>query len=263
MACRGSSHTLMVNCPQQEEAYLASPTGRCFLLYYLSKWKKYFSPSWATTQPVRDCHNSANETFELPISFSGLTVTARPISPFSSIKEQFLSFILQICLWFCHSSHIPICNSLLFLNKPISAGKITDFFFRSTLEMQILYCPWPTEPESLGIGPRSLHFNESSRLLLPENSCYSFSDTGLSQTQTLLTPLLLTPWSEHPPVLPGTSELLTNWNWFPWLYSWALLVVFTPQLWGGGSFKTINHVTLLPCLKPSNGFSLHYSLWPL
>ena len=79
------------------------------------------------------------------------------------------------------------------------------------LEMQILCCPGPTEPESLGMGPSSLHFTKSSRPFLSENSPASFCDTVPSQTHPLLTPSLLTPWSEHHSVLPGPLQLLTNW----------------------------------------------------
>lgn len=79
------------------------------------------------------------------------------------------------------------------------------------LEMQMLCRPGPTEPESLGMGPSSLHFTESSRPFLSENSPPSFCDTVPSQTHLLLTPSLLAQWSEHHSVLPGPLQLLTNW----------------------------------------------------
>lgn len=45
-------------------------------------------------------------------------------------KIMFLSFVCWACLWFYCSLLVPNCSSLLFLNQPIFAGKITDFWFK-------------------------------------------------------------------------------------------------------------------------------------
>ena len=100
------------------------------ILHYPRR-RKRFSPCPATMHPMRDCHNSASEKplhFELPVFLTGfLYITAALNSPLYSIKVL-LCFLIQTCPWFCHSLLVLYCNSLLVLNKPILADKITDSF---------------------------------------------------------------------------------------------------------------------------------------
>lgn len=93
----------------------------------LSRWEGGRLSS--TVQPMRDGHNSANEKplpFTFPVYLNGLDVYNRACElPISSIKEQ-SSFVLA-----CLRLLVPVCNSLLFPDKPIFAGKMTgSLFFR-------------------------------------------------------------------------------------------------------------------------------------
>lgn len=135
MDCRGNSHTLplITAYPKQEETYLASPKERCFLLYYPSKRKDDFLLPWqqpsqweiVITQTMKS-HYTLNSQFP---SVDSLFIT----TCFFLYKKKFLSFVLQNCLWFCHSLHVPNYNSLLFLNEPIFASKTIALFLRSTM----------------------------------------------------------------------------------------------------------------------------------
>lgn len=121
-AFRGSSytpHSLLVAPnkkrqdlrPQEEDVFHSTtPAGRrkIFLLpqQRLSQW---------------ETHNPDNEkplhsiSQFLPMDF--LFITAPP-NPLFLYKGTFFSFVLQTCLWFCHSLPVLNCNSLLFLNEP-------------------------------------------------------------------------------------------------------------------------------------------------
>ena len=112
----------------QEEIYLAFPTERRLLLYYSAGGRKNF-PCLARPQPMRDCHNSVIEKplhFKVSVSSNGLIISL-PNSPFSSVKNAPLlcSPDLPVVL---HRLHVPNCNSLLLLNKPILLVKIPGCF---------------------------------------------------------------------------------------------------------------------------------------
>lgn len=82
----------------------------------------------ATAQPMRDCYNLVNAKplyLELTIYSNGFFVyNSTPTHTFLCKRAFF--FVLQTCLWFHFSLLVPNCNPLLFLNKPIFVGKITD-----------------------------------------------------------------------------------------------------------------------------------------
>lgn len=61
-----------------------------------------------------------------------------PNAPHFLYKRAFLSFALWTCLWFWCSLLVLDCNSLLFLNKPSFAGKITGSFI---LKVNRIYIP--------------------------------------------------------------------------------------------------------------------------
>lgn len=94
------------------------PNRKTPILSYTSRRKEHFLPE-AAAQPMRDCHNSINERplhFKLPIYSNGLFVYNNPYQrPTSSKKKKkaVLFFVLQACLWFCHSLHVPNCNSVI------------------------------------------------------------------------------------------------------------------------------------------------------
>lgn len=86
------------------------------------------------SQPMRDSHTSANERSTL-VQVSSLlpeiffVCNRVPTSPFLYTRA-FLSFVLRTGRWFFHNLLVPDCNSLLFLNKTILAGKTTGLFLR-------------------------------------------------------------------------------------------------------------------------------------
>lgn len=85
----------------------------------------------AIAQPMTICHNSANEKaqhFELLVDSSSLLfITLLPNTSFL-YKRAFFSCVLWTCLRFCCSLLVLGYNSLLFLNKSIFTGIITDSF---------------------------------------------------------------------------------------------------------------------------------------
>lgn len=111
----------------------------CFS-YFTTQRKKAASTSRLPYSPANeDGHHSANKLryMGFPVSSSGLFASWA----FSSIKrENFLSFVLWTYIWSCCSLRIPDCNSLLFPNKPVFAGKITGCFkFNIYLHAQIVF----------------------------------------------------------------------------------------------------------------------------
>ena len=75
-----------------------------------------FQPDLATPQPVRNDYTSRSRF--TPMDF--LFTTAPHNACLSSTKEPLLVFWSTLLVFHC--------NSLLFLNKPILAGKITGSF---------------------------------------------------------------------------------------------------------------------------------------
>lgn len=115
--CGSTLHslTLTINCLKQEETYFLSPTGRCFYTLVLHQ-EGGSSPHPATTQPMKNCYNSANEQplyFKSPVSSNRLFVYNSPLEILlSSIKEHYS------CMWFTIRLHVSNHNSLLLQNKP-------------------------------------------------------------------------------------------------------------------------------------------------
>ena len=135
-ACRGSSHALprivscsklgeIVTCISEERLCLASPRRECFSTLPQEQKEERFSPPPAKAQPMRDCHNLANEKplhFELPLPSNVPFVDRQllPTCPFLCKRTFF--FALRSGLWFYHSLSVLNCNSPLLLNKPMFAG---------------------------------------------------------------------------------------------------------------------------------------------
>lgn len=69
------SYQSLLVIPKQKDMCLAFPIGRCFFYFTTKQDEGKFSPPLAMAQPMRDCHNPANEKpphLELPVSFNGL-----------------------------------------------------------------------------------------------------------------------------------------------------------------------------------------------
>lgn len=158
MATRESSHARSLSS-------IVKPTGEgvlCKLVPLLPQQEEErFSPWLEKAQPITDYHNSANKktlSFELPVYSSEFFVGKSPSQlPFPCpflCERGFLSFVLCTCLWFCNSLCVPHCNFLLFPNRPIFVGKITNSFIFKVNKVsecllgcylwRIAYCPsWP------------------------------------------------------------------------------------------------------------------------
>ena len=93
-------------------------TGKC--LQFPTPSRGRFSLCLATVQPMRNCHNSANEKpphFKLPSQPFNCNSSTQ--LPHVLHKRAFLSFVLHTYLWFFHSVLVPDCGFLLFSHKPI------------------------------------------------------------------------------------------------------------------------------------------------
>lgn len=122
------SHPTTVKCLKQE--YFPPPKGRYFPTLPLHQEDDFLN---LQPQSLKDFYNSANEKpvhFKFPVSSNVVFVYNSPSEvPLSSIKKTFLSFVLWTCAWFTIRLHIPNCNYLLFLNKPIFVGGISGCLF--------------------------------------------------------------------------------------------------------------------------------------
>ena len=139
-ARRGSSHsstTWPSYRSQQEEIHIASLVG-CDIIT-TSRRKKYLFPL-ATPQPIRDCHNSANEKllcFGLPVFFNGLFVINSPSRLQLLYKRvTFVSLELHI---FCHSG--PNYNFLLSSKSILLINSVIVSFFKvnRSLSVDLIY----------------------------------------------------------------------------------------------------------------------------
>lgn len=85
-------------------------------------YKKSTTPA---TQPMRKHHPP-----RLSLSSNGLSLRTTHTNFLLLLhKIMFLFFVCCNCLWFCYYSlHVPNHNSVLFLNEPTFAGKITYCF---------------------------------------------------------------------------------------------------------------------------------------
>ena len=112
--------------PQGQVFHQTSPAGGR---------KMSFSLPPATVQPIPDCHSVTpqppkSHSIQTPGFLPLDSVYNSPSNSLLSCIRTFLYFVLQTRLWFCYSLYVPNRNSLLFLNKPIFAGKTTHFIFQ-------------------------------------------------------------------------------------------------------------------------------------
>lgn len=114
-------HSLSVPHPSRKRR-----TSQVDILYYPSRRKKGspppLTPRPPAAQPVRDCHNSANDSplcFQLPVYPNGFFVyNSPPNLLLSSVKEHSYPLFGTLASDFPRLL-VSDCNSLLFLNKLI------------------------------------------------------------------------------------------------------------------------------------------------
>ena len=111
---------------QQEEGY-----------YFTAQQSERISLCLAMAQPIRDCHNSADEKplhFKLPVSSSGPFLYISPSQPPLHYMRAFLSFVLQTCLWSSIDCTCPVAIHCCFQIHPFCWQNNWLFYcFRSSL----------------------------------------------------------------------------------------------------------------------------------
>lgn len=92
--------------------------------------RRRFSPCLATALPKRGRHNTASEKPPLPklSLFSNGLLTGSSLSQFPLLSIKYCSFPLAsgLALWFCHSLHVPNCNSSAIPKQTHFAAKQTN-----------------------------------------------------------------------------------------------------------------------------------------
>ena len=121
--------------------YLSSLAGCGSTLPPLERERFFFC--LATSQPMRDCYNSASEKslyFKLPVSSNGLRACQQlfQASPCSFIRQH-SSSLSRFAYSFCYSMLNPNCKSLLFLKKNKTKQNKTKNPQRILLVKQLFY----------------------------------------------------------------------------------------------------------------------------
>lgn len=135
-----SSKVLLLNQlhgrPNRKKHPLHLPPGRSQLCYP-SRRKEDFSRHPATTQPMRNSHNSANEKPSSPPNshFSPTDFIQSSLSRVLFLsKVMFLSFVLWSYLWSCHSMHLPKFDPSTAPEHIHFTGEITGCFVFKALD---------------------------------------------------------------------------------------------------------------------------------
>lgn len=103
----------------RKESSIAAPRGK-------KKHVQYIASSTRNQPPLQLSPSGIGITLDSSVQRTFLPNTPNFLLPLHKI--MFLSFVSWTCLCFCCSLLVPDCNSLVFLNKPIFACKITGSF---------------------------------------------------------------------------------------------------------------------------------------